>query len=618
LSISRRHAAALPTAAAVAGLLLSLSGCKLLQDLGLKDAPPKPAPSSTGIASATPEPSASATADIAAEPFDPKTFAEISPLCENARIPVLMYHDIVKRRGLPGGVYFDCTKDEFAQQLQWLHDQGATAISLDQLHRHLTRGEAVPEKAVVLTFDDNYQGFFDYAYPILKQYKWPAAMFVHTNFVGDKKGAHPKMTWEELKQLDSEGLVTIGSHTMSHPEDISKLPIDEQEHELSGSKSELEDHLGHPIPYFCYPDGKGDTATFDAVKGAGYTMAFTMDNGPAEESPGILRINRYIQTRMEKAWTDSQAAIVNAPATVVDQNIAAAPVTLQVADFAGTKLGLVKGGQPQTAQDPGGSRKSVGEFIQMTPGTVAGMNGTFFANAWLRGTDNTMIGPCLTTAEKTFRPETDPTRLAKLLDRPLVLWNASRLMIVPFNPATMNDEVSLRTLMPDMTDCFLAGAWIVHGGVARTREQMQAYSARDFNDPRRRAFFGITADGQVVLGGSLEVITTEKLAEAAAAAGVQEAVLMDSGFSTSIVYDNKIIVTGHTAANLPSRPVPHSILVSGTLEQPTDPETQAALQKGDPAVGTVSAVDAETGIASAPGSGSGTGHHRRRRHRTSH
>ena len=72
-------------------------------------------------------------------------------------------------------------------------------------------------------------------------------------------------------------------------------------------------------------------------------------------------------------------AVRNAPATVVLQNLNPSPVTLQVADFAGTKLGLVKGGMPQSVQDPGGSRRSVGEFIQTTTGGVAGMNGTFSA-----------------------------------------------------------------------------------------------------------------------------------------------------------------------------------------------------------------------------------------------
>jgi hypothetical protein len=188
------------------------------------------------------------------------------------------------------------------------------------------------------------------------------------------------------------------------------------------------------------------------------------------------------------------------------------------------------------------------------------------------------------------------------------MWGPGKIAIVPFNPYTMNDESVLQSLMPDMTDAFLAGAWIVHNGQARTRAEMSAYSARDFNDPRRRAFFGLDKNGDIVLGGSLEVITTETLAKAAQAAGVVEAVLMDSGFSTSIVYDGKIIVTGHTAKNLPSRPVPHAIVVTGNLEAPTDPQTVKVLAEADPAVGKISAVEAQ---AQAPGSSSG----RRRRRR---
>jgi len=333
-------------------------------------------------------------------------------------------------------------------------------------------------------------------------------------------------------------------------------------------------------------------------------MAFTIANGPAEESPGILVVNRYIHTRLQKGWEECQAAAENAPATVIDRPLTNNPVLLQVGEFEGIKLGMVRGGAPTTWRDLSGSRKSVGEFIQeaTTRATgdpaVGGMNGTFFADAALRGTNNLMIGPCLTTAEAVFYPEVDAYRLTRLKNRPLIMWSPTRIIVVPFNTATMNDEASIKALLPDVTDVFLAGAWIVHDGEPRTQEQMSAYSARDFNDPRRRAFFGITDSGDVVLGGSLEVITTETLAKAAAAAGLKEAFLMDSGFSTSIVYDNKIIVTGHTAKDLPSRPVPHAIVVYGKLQVPTDDETIKVLAKAEEAVGAISAIEAQ---AAAPG-----------------
>jgi peptidoglycan/xylan/chitin deacetylase (PgdA/CDA1 family) len=483
-----------------------------------------------------------------------------------------MFHDVMVERGGEDRAV-NATRAEFKDYIDELLADGAHFLTLEQLHRHLTRGEAVPEKSIVLTFDDNYQGFFDNAYPILK--------------AKSTSGKHPKMTWDTLKALDKEGLVTIGSHTLSHPADITLMTADVQETELTQSKATLEQQLGHPVPFFAYPDGKQDAVTRDLAMKAGYTMAFTMHNGPAEESPGILVVDRYNYTSLRKGWADAQAAAINAPAAVINTHITASPVELHVARFGGTLLGMVTGGTPSTWRSGETARQTVGEFIQeaTAKGTpaVAGMNGTFFANANVSGNDNMMIGPSKTYADPPFFPENDPIRLAKLLDRPLVMWGPTRFVIVPFNTETMNDAASLQAFMPDLTDVFLAGAWIVHDGKARDRKTMSAYSARDFNDPRRRAFFGIDAKGQVVLGGSLEVITTEQLARAAAAAGVQEAVLMDSGFSTSIIFDNKIIVTGHTAKDKPSRPVPHAILVSGTLQQPTDPGTLAALQTADPA-----------------------------------
>lgn len=596
----------------VAVALAACGGCEQIKRwTGRTEA--TPSPTASPVLQTTPTP----TPEPTPMPFDKTVVAAMTPRAMDTRVPVLMFHDVVAERGR-NSVWFDCTKDELKETIKFFEEQNATFITLEQLHEHLVRGTALPPHSVCLTFDDNYQGFFDNAYPILKAKKIPSAMFVHTKFVGDKTGTHPKMDYDTLRLLDKEGLVTIGSHTVSHPDDMALLPVSEQDEEITTAKADLERELGHPVPYFAYPNGKGDDQTFDAAMRAGHTMAFTIANGPAEESPGVLRINRYIHTRYKDAWKECEAATENAPAAVIDQKLTANPVMLTVADFAGVKLGLVRGGKPATWQTSAG-RASVGEFVQMasqsgklTEPAVAGMNGTFFADANLRGTGNAMIGPCITRADGVFVPEEATYRLPKIVNRPLVLWGPERLMIVPFNPYTMNDEAVLKQALPDMTDAFLAGAWIVHEGTARTREQMAAYSARDFNDPRRRAFFGITDSGDVVLGGSLDVITTEKLAQAAAAAGVKEAVLMDSGFSTSIVFDNKIIVTGHTAKNLPSRPVPHSIVLSGTLQAPTDAQTVKALAAADPAVGAISAAEAQ---AQAPKPEDGAPRRRRRSRR---
>ena len=161
-----------------------LTGCEAMRKVIAR---PTPAP----VPNASASPAQSAEADALALPFDKTVFLPMNGLCLGARIPVIMYHDIVKKRG-KGSVWFDITVAEFREQMEWMRDQGATPITLEALHQHLTRGEAVPDKAVVLTFDDNYQGFYDLAYPVLHEMAFPSAMFVHTNFVGDKTGSHTR------------------------------------------------------------------------------------------------------------------------------------------------------------------------------------------------------------------------------------------------------------------------------------------------------------------------------------------------------------------------------------------------------------------------------------------
>lgn len=602
--MSRSRFAAVFLAVLVSASLL-VSGCETVRKLVAK---PTPKPTATPVAVVA-SPVASASPDavsLLSTEFDKNVYAPMNGRSLANRIPVIMYHDVIQKRGR-GSVWFDITEAEFREQMDWITEQGITPISLEQLHRHLTRGEEVPEKSVVLTFDDNYQGFNDIAYPILKEKQFPSAMFVHTNFVGDKTGAHPKMDWETLKALDADPLVTIASHTLSHPADMAKLSLEDQERELTESKSILETELGHPVPYFAYPNGTGDKVTFEAAKAAGYTMAFTIVNGPAEESPDIMTINRYVHTRFKKAFEDCEKAAADAPAAVVEIPLVTTnSVRLKVQDFDGVKLGVVYGGKPQTFRGLE-SRQSVGEFVQ-DAGGVAGMNGTFFADAALRGTNNVLIGPSKASNDTDFQPEAFESHLPKLKNRPLVIFGKESIVFVPFQPGWMNSEDAVLSIVPDYTDTFLAGAWIVHNGEPRTREQMQAYAATDFNDPRRRACFGVTADGEIALVGSLEVISTETLAKAAAEAGLVEAVLLDSGFSTSIVFDNKIIVTGHTAKNLPSRPVPHGIVLTGLPETPADEETMKAFTDAQESVGEISAAQAQ---AEAPG----PSHGKRRRRR---
>ncbi|MFI5387794.1 MAG: phosphodiester glycosidase family protein, partial [Fimbriimonadales bacterium] len=280
----------------------------------------------------------------------------------------------------------------------------------------------------------------------------------------------------------------------------------------------------------------------------------------AEGSPNILCVGRYEAKKFDKAIQSQMEEVSSGQVSMADVPLTKGPVSCEAGTYDGTKLVLLRGGTPVSILAPG--RRTVGDFVAEN-NAVAGINGTFFVMAAIASDDNRLIGPSRAQSPGLFMPDGDPYRLSKLVDRPMVVWGPTRFAIVPFLPGPMNQEPIFREFMPDYTDAFLAGAWIVHEGIARTEEQMKPYASQDIMDPRKRAFFGVTKTGEVICGASEGSITTEVLAKAAAAAGAYEAILLDSGFSTSVVYDGQILVTGHSSIDNPSRPVPHAIVFQG-------------------------------------------------------
>ena len=226
---------------------------------------------------------------------------------------------------------------------------------------------------------------------------------------------------------------------------------------------------------------------------------------------------------------------------------------------------LIAGGMPQTRRSP--LRCEVGQIVQ-DAGAQAGLNGTFFVNASLRGTDNALIGPSL-CGNETLAVFNRDDRNDLLAGRPLVLLSRTQTRLVPYEPGMMGTQAELESWLPGLTDVFLGGVWLVHNGAAAGHAQIDQFHVKDAEDPRRRAFFCLLPDGRPALGATTYVTPSADLARALEAAGVREAVLLDSGFSTSLVYGKTILVTGHTSPGIPSRPVPHALVLFGKPAQLT-------------------------------------------------
>lgn len=213
---------------------------------------------------------------------------------------LLVWHDIVP---VKKQVWFDTTVREFAAQMDRLTRAGARPVSLDTLYAALSGnpGAVLPPGAVVLCFDDNTRGIFDFAYPWLLRRGWPFVVSAHTAFVGVRTGKQHN-TWDQLRQMERDQVARVVSQTHTHPPDLRILSDAALAREMTTSKILMDAQFGRPTRFVTYPSGKWDRRVAGAAFAAGYRLGLTEDHGPAETSPHLLGLHRYsTHRRFEEA-----------------------------------------------------------------------------------------------------------------------------------------------------------------------------------------------------------------------------------------------------------------------------------------------------------------------------
>ncbi|MGJ3250877.1 MAG: polysaccharide deacetylase family protein [Elainellaceae cyanobacterium] len=458
-----------------------------------------------------------------------------------AQVPVIMYHDILAEKE----VFFDVTPEEFEEDLQYIQENGLTPISLDQMVDHLRTGLPLPEKPILLTFDDGYLGHYTHVFPLLQKYGYPGSFSIYTYKVGRDYG-RPGVNWAQLREMAADPLVTIAAHSVTHPADLREVSDAELEHEIVESRRVLEAELGRPIHYFTYPEGKYDARVAWAVREAGYRAALTMDdreNRFAGDSQNLLAIDRIGQSQLEivasRAWGGSQPRLW---ASAFDFT---APIRLDQPVMDDVPLTLISGGKPVTIHAD--SRYQVPEIIANTD-VMAAVDGGFFSMKYLDS--NTMIGPVLSQSTGEFVPG-NASENPRLINRPLVLISSDAVKFVPFDANTHNSLAGIQAEMADVTDAFVGAAWLVKDGQPRAPESFGGLF--DFDAYRHRAFWGVNQAGQPVIGVSNDRVDSVSLGTMLAQLGLQDAVMLDSGASTSLAYQ------GESMVRYVPRPVPHVV-----------------------------------------------------------
>jgi peptidoglycan/xylan/chitin deacetylase (PgdA/CDA1 family) len=166
----------------------------------------------------------------------PKTF----------EIPILIYHHVIPGGGSP---VLHVSPGGFEQQLQYLQSNGYQSVSSADLANCLEYGAPLPERPVILSFDDGWENQYQYAFPLLQKYGFTGTFYVVSGYLDHQNF----MTTAQLKTMMAAGMV-IGGHSRTHPT-LAGLGSTRLHDEVAGSKAWLEDRLGVAIDSFAYPYG---------------------------------------------------------------------------------------------------------------------------------------------------------------------------------------------------------------------------------------------------------------------------------------------------------------------------------------------------------------------------
>ena len=210
----------------------------------------------------------------------------------NRKIPVLLYHRIVKRNDIIGRHKIYVYEDKFYRQMKLLKEAGFTSITFEDIYHNKVTGD----KNVIITFDDGYEDNYRTAFPILKEFGFRAVIFLVTgmqrNEWGIREGepAIAMMNQEMLQEMQDYG-IELGGHTMNH-NDLTKPEQTVARNEIAGCKSDLEKRFNKTVISFSYPFGAINQDIKKRVAESGFVYGISTNTGPDNLFEDLLQIKR--------------------------------------------------------------------------------------------------------------------------------------------------------------------------------------------------------------------------------------------------------------------------------------------------------------------------------------
>ena len=214
---------------------------------------------------------------------------------EEIPLPVIMYHHILENSKLLG--MYVITPEELRNDFQWIKEKGYTPIVVADLLDYVYNDVPLPEKPIMITFDDGYESNYAYAYPLLQEYGYKAVISIfgrctdEFTVVADKHLNYSHITWEEIREMASSGLVEFQNHTYDMHSNaagsrkgIQKLYIEDEityrrnlTEDVGKLQQEFIENLGYAPTAFTYPFGYLEPSADEILRDMGFLASFSCE-----------------------------------------------------------------------------------------------------------------------------------------------------------------------------------------------------------------------------------------------------------------------------------------------------------------------------------------------------
>lgn len=203
---------------------------------------------------------------------------------------ILLYHHVSSTTPKVTSV----SPDTFRQHMQYLSEHH-NVLPLKQVIEALQNKQPLPDKTVVITFDDGYDNIYDNAHPILKEFAFPYTIFVNPPLIGK---VNYQLTWQQVKIMAAEN-VSFANHGKQHNHMLSKDAEESQQDWLNRTMQDIEDaeemlqkNIGYSLKYFAYPYGEFDTQFKTQLSAQGYA-GFAQHSGAIASYSDFSALPRY-------------------------------------------------------------------------------------------------------------------------------------------------------------------------------------------------------------------------------------------------------------------------------------------------------------------------------------